>query len=80
MRIQTFATLLLVCGTYAYDNDNPKQLTVVEVDKFLQGFLFALTKKEYTGLETCISDVQMIGNDVIYAVNDFKQSTFDGVK
>lgn len=83
MQIKALTTISLALSALAMPTDisnSLAQVTLPQVDSFLQGFLFALTNKDFSGFGTCVNDVQTIGNDIIQAVNEFKLETFDGVK
>lgn len=58
--------LLSICGVLSMpiDKAQPAQLTVVDVAKVVEGFLYGIMDKEFHNLDSCISDVQTIAQDV----------------
>lgn len=58
----------------------PSQLALVDVGRFVEGFLYGVIQQEFHNLDACITEVETIAQDVEVAVQDFKKETFDGIK
>lgn len=53
---------------------------MVDVARFVEGFLYGVVQQEFHNLDACIADVEAIAQDVEIAVTDFKKENFDGIK
>ena len=60
---------------------NPKtDLSFGDVAKVVEGMLVGILEEQFTGLDTCIQDVDDIEYDVKTAVEDFEKETFDAIR
>jgi len=80
MKQLLFAVLTFALVKTMPIDKEPLQLSLIDVGKFIEGFFYGLIQKEFNNIDACLADVNGIENEVVIAVNDFSQETFDGVK
>eukprot|EP00347_Sterkiella_histriomuscorum_P001536 403371660 len=87
MKLKTVLSTLLMAITTVIAADTssnlqpePSQVQVMDIAKFVEGFLYGVINHEFHNIDQCIADVGRIAQNVEIAVTNFKKENFSGIK